>query len=160
MSTTDVLLIIIAGLLFIIAATVTSSMRRSPVVPLIASGLDDAIKRFGQAVQHHVEVNAVLALTEQFQSDPNLLPKLSEYSRQAVSAALLYRVDQIGHDIVAVQEELSRARMSLARNVEATTSDYYRGRVDGIEALLAHLRAELAEANAAVQEFYSDPAAP
>jgi hypothetical protein len=147
-STTDVLLVIIAGLLVIIAVALIKSMQRNPIVPLI----DDAIERFGQAAQHHAEVNAVLALTQQFQSDPDLLARLPEYSREVVAAALLFRVNTIGNDIKQVQMELSRARASRASSAGSTVMEpHYRGSVENIEQQLEHLLAELAEAHAAVQ---------
>lgn len=64
--------------------------------------IDQAVARLGQATQHYVEVNAILALVDQFEERPELMTRLGEYSRQVVAACILQQLNTVSSTIKAV----------------------------------------------------------
>lgn len=111
--------------------------------------VDKAIERLGQATQHHVEVNAVLALTERLNNDPALMRNLAEHSRQVVAAALMLRVNSFAAQLKHAQQKLEDARQAATNyGGQAWLSDVTR-----LEALCTTLMQQLQTANDAVQSF-------
>ncbi len=100
----------------------------------VTQSIEEAVKNLGTATRHYTEVQAVLALTEQFQSRPDLAAKLNEYSRQTVAAALMFRINGVASDIKMAQTQLSNHRKALA---DGLTS--YQAKVTRDEQMLKHL---------------------
>lgn len=104
----------------------------------VTQSIEEAVKNLGIATRHYTEVQAVLALTEQFQNHPDLAAKLNEYSRQTVASALMVRINSVAADIKMVQTKLSEHRKWLA---DGYTS--YQAKVTRDEQMLKHLHQEL-----------------
>ena len=123
---------------------------RKPAQPTntIATEIIEATVRLGQEVQHHVEVNAVLALVEDFHNNPQLLANLSEYSQQVLGAALLLRVNALGNDIQVTAGCLSSARNDMAHGYYGADK-----RAARLSADLTELYEELDAANRAVRQL-------
>lgn len=115
----------IVGTLVVIALLLVD--RRKATV----GGLDDALDHLNQEAKHYVQVNAVLALVEQFEERPELIANLQDYSRQVVAAALLTRVNAIGNDIKVAQRELSEREKQYANQlIDISTVNTQKQRVD------------------------------
>jgi len=112
-------------------------------VSMIVAAIDQATENLSQSVQHYTHVNAVLALTETFTDQPELLDRLSGYSKQVVAAALMYRVNELGEDLRVAQDSLSYAERY----------PHYAVTIKARRASVDRLITELQEANTAVQEF-------
>lgn len=142
---------VLLGVIAVATVIVAIALLR-PQSAALQKSIGDAIEHLGAAVQHHVEVNAVLALTRQFESDPGRIEQLGNYSRQTVAAALAYHVDSLGSQLKVAEDQLSSARSDLAK---ATLSDtnWYQDRCDIKEGLVDDLHSRLAKANDAIQQF-------
>lgn len=152
MSPTEVqLLTAVVGLLAFIATTlviIAVKVGSRRYGHHYALEINEAIARLGEATQHYTTVNAVLALTEQFQERPELMEKLTEYSRQVVAAALLTRANGIANDIKVVQRELSQDERNLAQYGTHYQQDVRRNRTR-----LAELQLDLDAVHAATEMF-------
>jgi hypothetical protein len=104
----------------------------------VTQSIEEAVKNLGTATRHYTEVQAVLALTEQFQNRPDLAAKLNEYSRQTVAAALMVRINGVASDIKTVQSELTHHRMMLAKGHNS-----FQTNVNRAEQMLQRLQQEL-----------------
>jgi hypothetical protein len=141
-------LLFLIGFMALMLVILAIGQRRNKPSSIISAEILKATEAFGQAVQEHTQVNAVLALMEQFQDSPELLRNLSGHSHQVMAAALLSRVHQLGADIKVVEGLLSSAR-----NSEAHGSPGAREKVERLETTLKGLFAKLESADQAVQEF-------
>jgi hypothetical protein len=133
------------GVIVLLMQLARSRSNRADVAA--AREIDQAIERLGEATQHHVQVNAVLALTEQFQQRPELINRLGEYSRQVVAAAIMTRINGIANDIKVVQGVLSQNEKSVANGYAGHTS------IKRNKAKLAELQADLEAMNTLAQQF-------
>ncbi|MBI2797969.1 hypothetical protein HYX70_01545 [Candidatus Saccharibacteria bacterium] len=104
-------LAIVGLVVFIVFEVYAGRVRR----PRIAFEIQEAIEQLNAATRHHVQVQAVLALMDQFVEHPELMANLAEYSRQTVATALLNRVNTLGADLEVAQKALSSARQSYVR---------------------------------------------
>lgn len=130
--------IAITAILILVTLVVIARNLRDTSGQRIARSIDDAVERLGTATRHFTEVNAVLALTEQFQDRPDLVAKLNEYSRQTVAAALMTRINGVASDIKTVQSELAHDRKMVAQSYTSHQADVNRN-----EQMLLHLEQEL-----------------
>lgn len=143
-----VILSVAAIVAVVLLAMIVIILRRALCNRGLVGNVEGAIKRLTDASTHHIEVNAVLALTKDLNHDPDLLQKLEPYSRTIVAAALLHRVNSLGNDLREAQQVLSEDREQLARYGGSYKSDVQRG-----EALVADLHSQLDQAHAAVEAF-------
>lgn len=152
MSLSDPLIIAafaLAALLLMVLALILTTLRRAYSVSQFRRTTNEQLEALSRGVQHHIEVNAVLALTESFTEDQELLKRLSEYSQAVCGAALLHRVNSLGSDLKKVEETLSTFRNRQANSAAPN----WKNDVERCEQLANQLREELEEANNAVQEF-------
>ena len=140
MDTPDPVLSVIAvmAVLILIFLILIMHNLRNTSSQRIAKSIDDAVERLGAATRHHTEVNAVLALAEQFEHRPDLVERLSEFSSQTVAAALMVRINGVASDIKTVQSELAQDRRMVAKGYTG-----HQGRVNRNEQMLQHLHQEL-----------------
>ena len=140
MDFTDFALILISVALLLISISLGSVYRalRDTSGQRMAKSIDDAIERLGAATRHFTEVNAVLALTEQFQDRPELMQRLSEFSSQTIAAALMVRINGVASDIKMAQAQLSRHRKGALDGYST-----YPAAVARDEQMLQHLHQEL-----------------
>lgn len=136
----------IAILQIIIIIVLLRSQSRSPQ---IVDEINAAIKQLGDTTKHYVQVNAVLAMTESFADNPQLLLQLRGYSDQVVAAALLTRVNGLGQQIEVTQSNLNSCESNLAR----VGAHHGKTRVDELTNRLNHLLKELESANQMVADF-------
>lgn len=140
------LLAAIAGLLSVV---VMSTYLRAKYPDFrLAEKLDEATERFGQAVQHYASVNVVLGLLEELETHPDLMDRLSEYSRDVVAAALLARVNDLGGQLRVVQGYLTSEEAEVALGYTSHQRDVKR-----LTTRIEELTAELLGAQAAVERF-------
>lgn len=141
METPDPVLSVIAVMVILILITLVVIARQlwlGLYGSRVTQSIEEAVKNLGTATRHYTEVEAVLALTEQFQHHPDLAAKLNEYSRQTVAAAMMFRINGVASDIKMVQTELSKHRKALA---DGLTS--YQAKVTRDEQMLQRLHQEL-----------------
>lgn len=151
MSLFEFILVVLAGLMPITAIVVLATIARRRHVPADQRSvqvINEAVERLSQATVHHVEVNAVLALTQQFRARPELLASLSDYSRELVGAALLARVNALGNDVSVVVKQLSVEERRVANGYTSHQADVAR-----LSARRDELLAEIVAADQAIQEF-------
>jgi hypothetical protein len=141
----EILLVVIAILLAVVAIAVVSALRGG-----LALKLDDATRHLREAASHYGDVNAVAEMVRQLRSDPKLMEDLAAYPRQVVMAALVHRVNTIGRDLEAAESELSRKRYLLGHY-----GDHHQSAVDRLEQLVEHLLEQLTETEAVATEFNS-----
>ena len=107
----------------------------------------EALEVLDSNVRHHVQVNAVLALLDQFQEQPELMSNLAEYSRREVAAALFYRVNSLGADLQLAQDRLSHW------NQEDARYRHYEQEVVETQARVDRIKAELEAAHQAAELY-------
>lgn len=138
METPEVLLTVIAVTLVVICITLWVVMRRM-MPSYFTRPINATIERLGEATRHYTEVNAILALTEQFKSRPDLVERLNEFGDQTVAAALMVRMNGVANDIKVTQTELTRWRKKVAEGY----ANSYQKRITEAEQQLKHLQEEL-----------------
>ncbi len=107
---------------------------------------DRELERLSSETQHFVAVNAVLALTEQFERDPELITRLDGYADQVVAAALTYRVNSLGE-----QHKIAMDQLANQRRLQGERGSLYDKGVARLERSTEHLCQQLEEARNAVQ---------
>lgn len=88
----------------------------------VVNAINESMENLAQASGHYAEVGAILALTEQFESRPDLAARLSEFSAQTVATALMVRINGVAAAIKAVQalytEQSARRSKGLTNSAE------------------------------------------
>lgn len=112
-----IVLIVIAGLLALMLLT----RRRDQLVEVQVTGVDEAIVRLGRAVEHHVDVSAVVSLIRQIEQHPDALEQLRHYPETVRAAAWLHYINCLGADLQAAQSELSRMQQTYSPRVSYVT---------------------------------------
>lgn len=155
MDYTDFLLNIIAVALLLISISLGLVYRalRDTNGQRMAKSIDDAIERLGNATRHYTEIQAILALTEQFQDRPDLMQQLSEFSSQTVAAALMVRINGVSNDIKMAQAQLSNHRKGVLEGYST-----YPAAVKRDEQMLLGLEQELARLHELNRRFVVNPA--
>ena len=104
--------------------------------------------------KHHVEVEAVLALVTEIESQPERRIDLAEYSRQVVDAALVHRVNTLAACLKKIETSLLRQRGYLASTDATMTLTYgdYSGNVKALEAQQLEVQSQLNALNGVIQE--------
>ena len=110
---TDMLLLAVVGLL-----SYACFILRRNTAP---SAVSRALQELDAAVRQHVQVNAVLALAEQFQDRPELLDHVAGYAQQTVAAALLHRVNMLAAAHESLERSLSQALQLQFSSIGALT---------------------------------------
>lgn len=140
-------LLALIGFVAIMLIVLALGQRRQKSPSFITAQILEATEAFGKAVQNHAKVNEVVALMEKFQSRPELIRNLNEFSQQLVVAAFLQRIDTLSGSLASLEERLAEQRLKAARWPS------YREEVQRLEETLPQVRAELEDANRAAQQF-------
>jgi hypothetical protein len=140
------LLAIVAVLLVGILVALIGILRRPPAS--VVDGLWEAVAELNRAVRHHVEVNAVLALVDNYQERPQALENLRGYSRQVVAAALTFRLNSLSAQHQSLESGILQDRQIQAA---AGTPSIYDRRIaelqERADQVLERLLAELEPAD-------------
>jgi hypothetical protein len=105
-----VALVVISFLLCAIFATLWR-MRRTPVVVgITVPGLDNQVNRLLDTIRQAADVSVVLSMVKQIQDmDEDALALLESYPASLRAAAWLHRINCLGSDLKAAQQQLSDA---------------------------------------------------
>lgn len=114
--------------------------------------VDNTLERLTKGVQHYDAVNAVLALTEQFQQNPELVQELQGYTDQVLAAALSYRVDSLGKQLATAMDQLATARSNQG---SFDSYRHYDNKVKRLENSVQDVQLQLEAARAAVHELFA-----
>lgn len=111
MSNETAILAIISGLLFVIALCLVALLRKqwtNQVDVQLSAGIDEAITRLGQATQHYVDVNAVVAMVRQLDEHPDALELIKSYPESVRAAAWLHCINTLGSSLQEAQSQLAQ----------------------------------------------------
>lgn len=147
---TTVAVVAILALLLLIVSFIFALTKQ--LIPLFAElqfrkSIAEQVKELAQSVQHYVEVNAVLAQTESFIANPELLKQLPEHGREVYAAALMQRLNSRASQLANNERLLATAYEDLARDA------VYANKVKRLEGVEKTLLGEVEAANAALQLF-------
>jgi len=117
--------------------------------------VDNTLERLTKGVQHYDAVNAVLALTEQFQQNPELVQELQGYTDQVLAAALSYRVDSLGKQLATAMDQLATARSNQGSFGSYGSHRHYDSEVKRLENSVQDVQQQLEAACAAVHELFA-----
>lgn len=141
-----------AGICVVLVANRTRE--QDPNTEAIAKAILDGTRELSRESSYYVQVNAVLALTESFTDNPDMLENLAAYSRKTVAAALLFRVNSLGESIQHTQELLTKTEVSYASYGGSDRAN----NINSLREQRDRLLAEQAAANQAVEQFIGVPA--
>jgi uncharacterized protein YoxC len=107
---TTVALVVIGFLLIVIFLTLWR-MRKTPVVVgITVPGLDDQVNGLLNTIRQAADVSVVLSMIKQIQDmDEDALALLESYPASLRAAAWLHRINCLGADLQAAQQQLSDA---------------------------------------------------
>ena len=125
----------VLGMIVALAAVVRLYRRPSDA---FVTNVESALQRMGEGVQHYVQVNAVLALTANFENNPQLVHNLSGYSDQVVAAALAYRLDSLGGQLKSAMAQLKHKRKD-----QCEFGSVYNRDVQRLEEIVAELQTQM-----------------
>lgn len=146
---TDMQMYVIAGFLgFISIILLVVAYRLRPGYTYfiglnLISEFRKAFSELETATRAHVQVNAVLALLDEFQNRPEVIENLAEYSRQSVAAAITQQINSTASDIATVSEKLSTHRENLAGCKHEIDRSNYQKQVNYAESMLDRLQRKL-----------------
>ena len=87
---------------------VTAQRKADPQLDVrLRDELDAIVDRLGRAVQHHVEVSAVVELVRQLDADPKALELIKSYPETVRAAAWLHYINTLGEALQHSQKRLS-----------------------------------------------------
>lgn len=87
---------------------VTAQRKADPQLDVrLKEELNAIIDRLGRAVQHHVEVSAVVELVRQLDADPKALELIKSYPETVRAAAWLHYINTLGAALQHSQKRLS-----------------------------------------------------
>ena len=112
MSIVTALLFTIVMLLNLIAIILFALLRKQQTAPKmisIAPGVDEAIERLKQSVEHHVDVSAVVGMINSFDTHPGALERLKNYPEDVRAAAWLHYINGLGAALQRAQKSLKQA---------------------------------------------------
>ncbi len=145
--------VVLMSLAFVILRYLDRKGSKQPdqaVIDAFTGAVDQSLQKLAKDTKHYVAVNAVLALTEQFTDDPELIPRLVQYSDQVVAAAMLYRINSLGEQYRMIMKHLEGARSDQTKYGKS-----YEGNVRRLEQLEADVSSQLSAAQAIIREHFT-----
>jgi YesN/AraC family two-component response regulator len=106
------LLLAILVVLIIAAARNRSRPTDGRISPIDKEELEQILSRIIQALEHHADVSAVVALIKGLDADPDALEKIKEFPEKVRATSWLHYINLLGVDLKAAQEHLSREHRS------------------------------------------------
>lgn len=116
----DLLLMGVILVLIVIAYLLYALLRTQVADPAIEIRLEKdfeskiagIFENAGQAIKHHTNASAVLALIDQIEEDPEAVERLQKYPETVRAAAWIHYVDCLGKDLQQAQARLSAAHQA------------------------------------------------
>ncbi|MGB2787531.1 MAG: hypothetical protein WBB94_04070 [Candidatus Saccharimonadaceae bacterium] len=121
---------------------VTAQRKADPQLDVrLRDELDAIVDRLGRAVQHHVEVSAVVELVRQLDADPKALELIKSYPETVRAAAWLHYINTLGEALQHAQTMLASAYCQDDGN---DRFGFVRSRRERVNAIRAELDAAIA----------------
>lgn len=132
------LLLIIIAMLILIA--MLNKNTNANMAARVNNAIDGTIQRLDAAIEHHAEIDAILAIIKQI-DDGNFdaVELLKQFPEKLCAAAWLYTINKLGADI-----EVETSRLSGAHRTWGAHNNYTIGVQASLDAMRAKLNAAIA----------------